>query len=267
MERQSKTLLEVVEEVSPCDWRKDFGQQFFLATTAINDWLDVEKDIWEKDLLTIVPREKFGLYFLGKANYLLDEFHDFVPLTIEDWEEMQRGEDCFFCLAMEYYFNAINELLVNFDIEEDKDINKMFERWWFVVGDTGEMIDGDGKQARDFKSGKTEHKLTAIFNALSESGYLPADGDLQGWLWVCTGKMGTQPTEPLKWHGTPTELALMVGNVFGRKWAVTAAVFQYKAKNGEWKAPTQAYLAKQWNNSTIMGTDLMKILSPILKNT
>lgn len=267
MERQSKTLLEVIEELPLCDWQKDFDQQFILATTTINDWLDTEEDIWEKDLLTIVPREKIGLYFLGKANYLLDEFHDFVPLTIEDWEEEKRGEDCFYCLAMEHYIYAICDLLEKYDIEEDKDTNKMFEKWWFVLGDTGEMIDGDGEQAPDFKSSKTEQELTAIFNALNQSGYLPADGDLQGWLWVCTGKMGTQPTEPLKWHGTPTELALMVGKVFGRKWAVTATSFQYKANDGEWKAPSQAYLSKQWKNSTIMGTDLEKILLPILKNT
>lgn len=118
---------------------------------------------------------------------------------------------------------------------------------------------------KSFNGNRTEQQYTDIFNGL-KGGYLPADGNLQGWLWVCAGTMGTQPTEPLKWFGTPTELALMVGYVFGTKWAVTEADFLYKSDSGEWKQPTQGYLSKQWKNSTIKGTKLEEILLPILNN-
>ncbi len=132
---QNKTLLDVVSELPLCDRQNDFGKQFFLAASSIQEWIDKERDNWEQDLLTTIPREKIGLYFLGKTKDLLDEFHDYVPYTIEDWKQMEQGEDLYYCIAMEWYMQAILMLLNHYDIEEDENQKKMFEYCWFIFDD------------------------------------------------------------------------------------------------------------------------------------
>lgn len=129
----------------------------------------------------------------------------------------------------------------------------------------------DTAAGKTYKSSRDEAELTAIFNALTgktnpkdkKAVFLPADSDLQGWLWICTGILGKQPKEPLKWLGTPTELALMVDKLFGHKWAVTLTWFRYKSDvDGQWKQPTNTFLSKQCKNSTIAFTELGKVLRP-----
>ena len=129
----------------------------------------------------------------------------------------------------------------------------------------------DTAAGKTYKSSRDEAELTAIFNALTgktnpkdrKAVFLPADSDLQGWLWICTGRLGKQPKEPLEWLGTPTELALMVDKLFGHKWAVTLTWFRYKSDvDGQWKRPTNTFLSKQCKNSTIDFTELGKVLKP-----
>lgn len=129
----------------------------------------------------------------------------------------------------------------------------------------------DTAAGKTYKSSRDEEELTAIFNALTgktnpkdkKAVFLPADSDLQGWLWICTDTLGKQPKEPLKWLGTPTELALMVDKLFGHKWAVTLTWFRYKSDvDGQWKQPTNTFLSKQCKNSTIDFTELGKVLRP-----
>lgn len=135
-----------------------------------------------------------------------------------------------------------------------------------------------------YKSNRDEAELTAIFNALTGKTkpqdtkeknvvkYLPADSDLQGWLWICTGRLGKQPKEPLKWLGAPTELALMVGELFGTKWKVTRTWFIYNSDvDGQWKQPTIAFLSKQYiagkENGIKNRSYLWKILKPFCPET
>lgn len=129
----------------------------------------------------------------------------------------------------------------------------------------------DTAAGKTYKSSRDEAELTAIFNALTgktnpkdkKAVFLHADSDLQGWLWICTGTLGKQPKEPLKWLGTPTELALMVDKLFGHKWSVTLTWFRYKSDvDGQWKQPTNTFLSKQCKNSTIAFTELGKVLRP-----
>lgn len=133
--KQNKTLLDVVDELPLCDRQNHFDKQFVLAASSIQEWIDKERDNWEQDLLITIPREKIGLYFLGKTKDLLDEFHDYVPYTIEDWKRMEQGEYLYYCIAMEWYMQAILMLLNHYDIEEDESQKKMFEYCWFIFDD------------------------------------------------------------------------------------------------------------------------------------
>lgn len=124
---------------------------------------------------------------------------------------------------------------------------------------------------RHYNSTYTEEQLTRVFNALTNGGFLPADSDLQGWLWVCTGKGKKAATEPLKLNMTQTELALFVGDLFGTKeWATTVVCCRYN-DNGNWKQPKNGYLAKQYGKhnpkgkKALQGTKLGDILLPIIK--
>lgn len=151
--KQNKTLLDVVSELPLCDRQNHFDKQFVLAASSIQEWIDKERDNWEQDLLTTIPREKIGLYFLGKTKDLLDEFHDYVPNTIEDWKQMEQGEYLYYCIAMEWYMQAILTLLNHYDIEEDENQKKMFEYCWFIFDD---LLD-DEPQSEPLPDGKQEN--------------------------------------------------------------------------------------------------------------
>lgn len=123
----------------------------------------------------------------------------------------------------------------------------------------------DTAAGKNYKSKQGTDNLTAIFNTLVKNGYLANDSDIEDWLWICTGIGNKTPTEPLKWLGTPTELAVMVGTLFNRQWTVTRAWFRYKGEDGKWKAPTVAYLSKQWTdgNANSWGGKIKELLPSI----
>ena len=167
---------------------------------------------------------------------------------------------------------------------------KVLSTEWALLDGVKKLVPPDTHTTPDtaagvsYKSNRDEAELTAIFNALTGKTkpqdtkekdvvkYLPADSDLQGWLWICTGRLGKQPKEPLKWLGTPTELALMVGTLFGNKWKVTLTWFIYNSDvDGQWKQPTDHYLSKQFKAGDRNGIEnrsyLWKILKPFCPET
>lgn len=173
----------------------------------------------------------------------------------------------------------------NNNIKEFALLFKVLSTEWELLNGVKKLIPPDTHTTPDtaagvsYKSNRDEAELTAIFNALTGKTkpkdtqekdvvkYLPADSDLQSWLWICTGRLGKQPQKPLKWLGTPTELALMVGTLFGNKWKVTSTWFIYNSDvDGQWKQPTDHYLSKQYKfgieNGTFQRIYLRKIIKP-----
>lgn len=144
-ENNDKSLMDVVCELPEYD-EKQFDSQYIIASNAINEWVENEYNKWEKDILTIIPKDKIGLYLLGKLTYILEEFKDYNPYTIEEWNECSSkdSEDCFFCLALKRYVGAINDILYNYDIDEDENIKKIYEYAWFIYG-----IDEDDEDDED----------------------------------------------------------------------------------------------------------------------
>lgn len=132
-EDNDKSLMDVVCELPEYD-EKQFDSQYIIASNAINEWVENEYNKWEKDILTIIPKDKIGLYLLGKVTYILEEFKDIIPYTMEDWNEYnsKNSECCFFCLALDRYVGAINDILYNYDIDEDENIKKIYEYAWFI---------------------------------------------------------------------------------------------------------------------------------------
>lgn len=132
-EDNDKSLMDVVCELPEYD-EKQFDSQYLIASNTINEWVENEYNKWEKDILTIIPKDKIGLYLLGKLTYILEEFKDYNPYTIEEWNECSSkdSEDCFFCLALKRYVGAINDILYNYDIDEDENIKKIYEYAWFI---------------------------------------------------------------------------------------------------------------------------------------
>jgi|GEM_PF-3486518 len=82
---------------------------------------------------------------------------------------------------------------------------------------------------RHYNSTLTDEQLTSVFNTLTNGGYLADESDLKGWLWICTGKGESVPTEPLKWIGRQNTLAEFAAWICGAKnptdWETTAACF------------------------------------------
>jgi hypothetical protein len=103
--------------------------------------------------------------------------------------------------------------------------------------------------ARHFNNTMSEAELSVRFYNLTNEGYLPADGDLQGWLWVCTGKNGTQPTEPLKWEKEQNKLYVLVEWICGN----------YR-KTADWKTTEVCFVCKDFDtgNYVIPNTDAIK---------
>lgn len=82
---------------------------------------------------------------------------------------------------------------------------------------------------RHYNSTLTDEQLNKMFSTLTNNGYLAADSDLQGWLWICTGKGEKTATEPLKWIGKQNTLAEFANWICGSNsptdWETTAACF------------------------------------------
>ena len=156
-----------------------FGDQFKQAINAINGWLDIECAKWEKDILTTIPNEKMGMYFLGKATELLDEFHDYIPSSKEDWYEMKTGSNCFFCLAMDYYFDKICDLILHYDIKEDEYTKRMNDICWFLF-DIDSFYDDEkncpkpqDKKLKDFLDEVVDYaKIYKDYDDFDEHDYL-----------------------------------------------------------------------------------------------
>ena len=102
---------------------------------------------------------------------------------------------------------------------------------------------------RHFNNTMSEAELSVRFYNLTNEGYLPADGDLQGWLWVCTGKNGTHPTEPLKWEKEQNKLYVLVEWICGN----------YR-KTADWKTTELCFVCKDFEtgNYVIPNTDAIK---------
>lgn len=136
------SLLDVVSGLPEAELNSpQFGNQFKVAWKAINGWLDVESEKWENDILTKIPKEKIGMYFLGKVTEFLDDFHDYVPYDREDWKKMQTSSSYFFYLAMDEYFSRICQLLVTYDVDKDEYTNKMDDLCWFFYDDEDDTED------------------------------------------------------------------------------------------------------------------------------
>jgi hypothetical protein len=132
---QEKSLIEVVNGLPEYD-KDSFNQDFPKVWKAIDEWLQYENAKWEKNLLTEIPRDKFGLYFLNKVKDILYEFEDYLPETMESWEEMKtEKEAAYYCMAIENYLYAVCRALDHFEIEEDRYVKKIYDLAWFFFDD------------------------------------------------------------------------------------------------------------------------------------
>lgn len=132
-EQHRKTLIEVVSELPPYDdthSSDDFKKSF----DALNDWLEMELESCKNDLLTKIPKDKFSLYALSKIKSMLVEFSGYIPLTHEEWKEMCHSPEAgYYCLAMSCYCDLVFELVFEFSIEKDKNIEAIFDQAWFYL--------------------------------------------------------------------------------------------------------------------------------------
>ncbi|MBO4543518.1 MAG: hypothetical protein J5725_10110, partial [Bacteroidales bacterium] len=117
---------------------------------------------------------------------------------------------------------------------------------------------------RSYNSKLPIQKLTATFKYLIKNGYLDATSDLNDWLWICTGKGEKAATEPLKWLKEPTNLAIMICELFGKHWAAAAVCFRYISENGEWVAPSPQYLSKRVSMIRVEQTEIWREINSIL---
>lgn len=99
----------------------------------------------------------------------------------------------------------------------------------YGVGTTPTNTNQPQHLTRHYNSTLTGEQLNKIFSTLTNNGYLAADSDLQGWLWICTGKGEKTATEPLKWIGKQNTLAEFANWICGSNsptdWETTAACF------------------------------------------
>jgi dUTP pyrophosphatase len=56
-EDNDRTMMDVVCELPEYD-EKQFDSQYIIASNAINEWVENEYNKWEKDILTIIPKDK-----------------------------------------------------------------------------------------------------------------------------------------------------------------------------------------------------------------
>lgn len=133
------SLLDVVNGLPQYDKSK-FLEQYHNATKEIHKWLDIEKTIWDDDLLKISNNEKMGQYLFRKTTKMLLEFHDYVPSSMEEWDEMRDGDGYYYSMAMEYYYFEIRKLILLHDIEETGSIKKIYDLCWFM-SDTDDFFD------------------------------------------------------------------------------------------------------------------------------
>lgn len=99
----------------------------------------------------------------------------------------------------------------------------------YGVGTTPTNTNQPQHLTRHYNSTLTDEQLNKIFSTLTNNGYLAAESDLQGWLWICAGKGEKTATEPLKWIGKQNTLAEFANWICGSNnptdWETTAACF------------------------------------------
>jgi hypothetical protein len=139
------SLLDLVSILPPFNSNHLNNKTWIDCNDIINNWIDDEKQRWEDDLMTKIPKEKMGMYLWREVAWLLDNFHDYIPYTEEEWEKEKYGEEGYFCLAIEKFVFAINDLMLLFDVE-DEYIKKIIDYCWFIYGYEDEDYDeGNGK--------------------------------------------------------------------------------------------------------------------------